>query len=111
VLGANERETAAAAAAVGSALAHPLLARARDVLAQGRCRRETPITLTVADGSLIEGVLDLAFLEKDVWTVVDFKTDREFEKELEYYKRQVGLYALSIELATGQPCGGILMRV
>src|ERR1019366_9338125 len=76
-----------------------------------RCRRETPITLTLADGSLVEGVLDLAFLEKDAWTVVDFKTDRELEKELGHYKQQVGLYAQSIELATGQPCGGILMRV
>jgi len=80
-------------------------------LAQGRCRRETPITLTLADGSVIEGMLDLAFLEKGAWTVVDFKTDREFKKEIEHYKRQVGLYALSIERATGQPCGGILMRV
>ena len=111
VLGADERETAAAATAVQSVLAHPLMVRARDALSQGRCRRETPITLTLADGSLVEGVLDLAFLEKDAWTVVDFKTDRELEKELEHYKRQVGLYALSIERATGQPCGGILMRV
>jgi ATP-dependent exoDNAse (exonuclease V) beta subunit len=111
VFGADERETAAAAAAIRSALAHPLLVRARNALAQGLCRRETPITLRLADGSLIEGVLDLAFLEKGGWTVVDFKTDREFEKQLEHYKRQVGLYALSIERATGQPCGGILMRV
>jgi ATP-dependent exoDNAse (exonuclease V) beta subunit len=111
VLGAEERETAAAAAAVQSALAHPLMVRARDALAQGRCRRETPITLTLSDGSLVEGALDLAFLEKDAWTVVDFKTDRELEKEFQHYKRQVGLYALSIERATGQPCGGILMRV
>jgi ATP-dependent exoDNAse (exonuclease V) beta subunit len=111
VLGADERETVAAAVAARSALAHPLLVRAHNVLAQGRCRRETPITLTLADGSLVEGVLDLAFLEKGAWTVVDFKTDREFEKEIEHYKRQVGLYALSIERATGQPCSGILMRV
>jgi ATP-dependent exoDNAse (exonuclease V) beta subunit len=59
----------------------------------------------------VEGVLDLVFLEKDAWTVVDFKSDRKFEKEFEHYKRQVGLYALSIKRATGQPSGGILMRV
>jgi ATP-dependent exoDNAse (exonuclease V) beta subunit len=111
VLGANEQETAAAATAVRSALAHPLIARARDALTQGQCRRETPITLTLADGILVEGVLDLAFLEKDAWTVVDFKTDRELEKELAHYKRQVGSYALSIGQATGQPCIGILMRI
>jgi ATP-dependent helicase/nuclease subunit A len=111
VLGAEERETIAAAAAVQSALAHPLMVRACDALAQGRCRRETPITLTLSDGRLVEGVVDLAFLEKDAWTVVDFKTDRELEKELVRYKRQVGLYALSIERATSLLCGGILMRV
>jgi ATP-dependent helicase/nuclease subunit A len=65
----------------------------------------------LADGTLVEGVLDLAFREKDAWTVVDFKTDREFEKELAQYKRQVGLYALSIERATGEFCGGVLMRI
>jgi ATP-dependent exoDNAse (exonuclease V) beta subunit len=53
----------------------------------------------------------MAFLENGGWTLVDFKTDREFEKQLEHYKRQVVLYALSIERATGQPCGGILMKV
>ncbi len=52
------------------------------------------------------GPLDLAFSEKNAWAVVDFKTDRELEKELEHYKRQVGLYALSIEQATGQPAAG-----
>ena len=86
VLGVDERETAAAVAAVQSALTHPLIACAREALAQGQCRRETPITLMLADGSLVEGVLDLAFLEQDAWTVVDFKTDRELEKELEHYK-------------------------
>jgi ATP-dependent exoDNAse (exonuclease V) beta subunit len=111
VLGADEKETGAAAAAVQSALAHPIMVRARDALAQGRCRRETPITLTLADGTLVEGVLDLAFQEKDAWMVVDFKTDRELEKELAHYKRQVGLYALSIERATSEPCGAVLMRV
>ncbi len=111
VLEADPSETAAAVVAVQSALAHPLLARARHALAREQCRRETPITLTLADGDLVEGALDLAFLEKDAWTVVDFKTDRELEKELQHYKRQVGLYALSVERATGQPCSGILMRV
>jgi ATP-dependent exoDNAse (exonuclease V) beta subunit len=111
VLGADERETAAAAAAVQSALAHPLMGRARKALAQGQCRRETPITLTLADGTIVEGVLDLAFREKDAWTVVDFKTDRELEKELAHYKRQVGLYTLSVRRSTGQICDGVLMRV
>jgi ATP-dependent helicase/nuclease subunit A len=111
VFGADERETAAAAATVQSALGHPLMARARHASAQGRCRRETPITVTLTNGMLVEGVVDLAFFEKDAWTVVDFKTDREIEKDLQHYERQVRLYMLSIARATGQTCGGILMRV
>jgi ATP-dependent helicase/nuclease subunit A len=111
VLGAEERETAAAAAAVQSALAHQLMVRARDALAQGRCRRETPITLTLSDGSLVEGVLDMAFLENDAWTVVDFKTDRELEKELAHYENQVSLYASAISRSTGYPTSAVLVRV
>jgi ATP-dependent helicase/nuclease subunit A len=111
VLGANEQENAAAATAVRSALAHPLMLRAREALANGQCRRETPVTLTLADGTLVEGVMDLAFLEKGAWTVVDFKTDQEFEGELEHYKRQVGLYAVSVSRATGKSASALLMCV
>jgi ATP-dependent helicase/nuclease subunit A len=45
-------------------------------------RRETPVLLTLDDGSLVEGVVDLTFREDTPdfigWTVLDFKTDREF---------------------------------
>jgi ATP-dependent helicase/nuclease subunit A len=111
ILGNDERESIAAAAAVQSVLAHPFMTRARKAASTGRCRRETPVSLTLADGTLVEGILDLAFLEKERWLVVDFKTDRELEKELERYKRQVALYALSIERATGQASGGVLMKI
>jgi ATP-dependent helicase/nuclease subunit A len=111
ILESDERELTAAAAAVQSVLAHPFMARARDALSKGKCRRETPVTFRIDDGTLIEGVLDLAFLQEDGWTVVDFKTDRELEKELERYKRQVVLYALSVERATGQSCAAVLMKI
>jgi ATP-dependent helicase/nuclease subunit A len=111
ILGADDTEAAAAAAVVRSALTHPLMVRARVAMAQGHCRRETPITLMLADATLVEGVLDLSFRENDAWIVVDFKTDRELEKELAHYKRQVGLYVSSVEQATGHRCDGILMRV
>ena len=39
--------------------------------------RETPVTWLQSDGGMIEGVLDLAFEENGVTTVVDFKTDHE----------------------------------
>ena len=111
VLGADDRETAAVAAAVGSALTHPLIVRASQAVTLGQCRRETPITLTLGDGTLVEGVLDLAFLEKNTWTVVDFKTDREIEKELDHHKRQVSLYAQAIERATGKSASAILIAI
>jgi ATP-dependent exoDNAse (exonuclease V) beta subunit len=111
VLGANELETNAAAVAIQTALAHPLMARAREAFARGKCRRETPITVTLSDETLVEGVLDLAFLERDAWTVVDFKTDQELEHELEHYKRQVRLYATSIQRVTSQPCSCVLFRL
>jgi ATP-dependent helicase/nuclease subunit A len=111
VLGADERESVAAADAVQSALAHPLLGRARNALARGQCCRETPITLTLADGTLVEGVLDLAFEEKDAWTVVDFKTDRELKAELQRYDRQIGFYVAAISRATGKIASGFLLLV
>ena len=58
-------------------LGHDLLARARRAAARGACRRETPVTLTLEDGTLVEGVVDLAFEEDGAWIVVDYKTDRE----------------------------------
>lgn len=79
VLGANEQETSAAVLAVQTAFAHPLIVRAREASERGECRRETPITLTLSDGMLVEGVLDLAFFERDGWIVVDFKTGHELE--------------------------------
>jgi ATP-dependent helicase/nuclease subunit A len=111
VLGADERETAATAAAVDSTLTHPLILRAREAVVLGQCRRETPITLTLSDGTLVEGVLDLAFLEKDTWIVVDFKTDRELEGKLQHYERQVRLYAAAISRSTGKSTSAILISV
>jgi hypothetical protein len=45
------------------------------------------------------------------WTVVDFKTDREFELRRDEYTTQVGLYALAIEKATNSSATGILLVV
>ena len=42
-------------------------------------------------GEILEGVIDLAFEESGVWTVVDFKTDADIERDLDRYRRQVSL--------------------
>jgi len=111
ILGAPPEEMRAATALVGAALAHPLMARARAAWRAGRCRRETPIAGREPDGSLIEGVLDLAFEDADGWTVIDFKTDTEIAGALGTYRRQVALYASVIERATGRRATALLMQL
>ena len=87
------------------------MARAREAWHQGRCRRETPLAWREPDGSLVEGVLDLAFEDAGVWTVVDFKTDAEIAGELATYRRQVQLYASIVARATGRDVAPVLMRL
>ena len=111
MLGALPEEVGAASIVVAAALAHPLMADAREAWRRGACRRETPVTLCEPDGTVVEGVVDLAFARGDGWTVVDFKTDQELEKDLETYRRQVGLYAAAIHAATGLPATAVLMKI
>ena len=111
ILGATEQEIAAAAAAAHAAMHHPVFERARAALARGACRREVPVALRDGEDALVEGVVDLAFLEDEHWTVVDFKTDRELTDGLDVYRRQVALYAEMIGTATGQSVSALLMRI
>lgn len=74
-------------------------------------RREIPIIHSLGEGRLVEGVVDLAFLRNGEWTVVDFKTDREVEAELDRYVRQVRLYSEAIGAATGVPVRGVLLVI
>jgi ATP-dependent exoDNAse (exonuclease V) beta subunit len=111
ILGATTEESAAAGRAVFDVLRHPLLARARRAASVGMCRRETPVAYLHSDGTLLEGVVDLAFLEEGCWIVVDFKTDQELEQQLSVYEQQIAVYAEAIAAATGQPTRSILMRV
>jgi ATP-dependent exoDNAse (exonuclease V) beta subunit len=115
LVGASDEEIAAAAVAARAALGHPVLRRA----AKGTAlRRETPVLLRMDDGTLAEGVVDLAFREagngdgeSPRWTVVDFKTDREIESRRAVYAAQVRLYAEAVERATGEPARGMLLVV
>jgi ATP-dependent helicase/nuclease subunit A len=64
------------------------------------------------DGTQVEGVVDLAFEENGVWTVVDYKTDRELQTAGEgRHRRQVALYAAAIARATGAPAKGVVVRL
>jgi ATP-dependent exoDNAse (exonuclease V) beta subunit len=112
LLALDDAEATAAAAVVERVLGHELLQRARRAFERGACRRETPVTLTLDDGTLVEGVVDLAFEENGQWTVVDYKTDREIaERGEEQYRRQLGVYAAAIAKATGASTSAVLVRI
>jgi ATP-dependent exoDNAse (exonuclease V) beta subunit len=109
-LAASDEEVAAAAIAVERVLAHPILRRAQSASLEQRCRREVPVTLRVESGSLIEGLVDLAFKEDGRWTIVDFKTDEELRRAANY-RQQVKLYKDAVQASTGEPADAVLMRV
>jgi ATP-dependent exoDNAse (exonuclease V) beta subunit len=111
VLGASLEEILAATAVVRRVLKHPIFADAARAAKDGRCYRETPVTLRLPSGGLIEGYVDLAFTVNGQMVVVDFKTDRELEGALDTYRRQVQIYAHAIATATGRPARGVLMKV
>jgi ATP-dependent exoDNAse (exonuclease V) beta subunit len=112
-LGATPEEIKAATETVARALEHPLLKRAATAFREGRCRREVPVAMQLDDGTLVEGQVDLAFLDdvNGAWTVVDFKTDFEIQGKLDEYRRQVGIYAQAISRATGSEARGVLLRL
>jgi ATP-dependent exoDNAse (exonuclease V) beta subunit len=112
LVGANGDEIDAATKTVGAALAHPLMRRAATA---STIRRENPALLQLDDGTLAEGTVDLAFHEEGSdftgWTVVDFKTDLEFQSARAEYSAQVGLYVEAIEKATNLAARGILLLI
>ncbi len=110
LLMATDPEAQGAIDAAQLAWDHPLLVRARK---SRDCRVEVPMLLRKPDGSLAEGIADLAFLEADAdskrWVVVDFKTDDPTGNVA--YALQLDLYARAIASATGLPTVSILLAV
>jgi ATP-dependent helicase/nuclease subunit A len=111
VLGLGDDDARAAAERAEQVLAANLLERAAAAAGRGACRRETPVTYLADDGTLVEGIVDLAFEEQGTWTVVDYKTDRELAAEEDQYRRQVAFYASAIARATGAPASAVLVRI
>jgi ATP-dependent helicase/nuclease subunit A len=107
-LGCPADEVAAAATVVAQALLHPLLQRAARA---AQLRRELPLGLRLEDGSVLDGVVDLAFADAEGWTVVDFKTDVGLEGNRAVYEEQVRLYARAIAEATARPARAVLLYV
>jgi ATP-dependent exoDNAse (exonuclease V) beta subunit len=50
---------------------------------------------------IMEGVIDLAFVENDEWVVVDFKTDADISGHRAQYERQLQWYAYALSRLTG----------
>lgn len=113
LIGAPPEEAAAAVEAVLQTLEHPILKDA--VRRSDRVYRETPVMLQLDDGTLMEGVVDLAFQDKSSagWTIVDFKTVREFEAEgvPDEHLRQVAYYCKAIAKAMGTATRGVVLVV
>jgi ATP-dependent helicase/nuclease subunit A len=71
---------------------------------------EVPFALARPEGdrpTYLEGVIDLAFRERDGWVVVDYKTDRgddpDFPSRREAYRAQLSLYGDAWKQLTGEP--------
>ena len=109
-VGATADEVHAAALAASAALQHPLLRRAAQ---SPDCRRDVAVLRRLEDGTVLEGVVDLAFREElptgPAWTVVDFKTDARVEGP--GYAAQLSLYCAAIAQASGIPAKAVLLSV
>jgi ATP-dependent exoDNAse (exonuclease V) beta subunit len=108
LLNANDAETRASVEVVVAVLRHDLLVRAR---ASASVRRETPVSWVQTDGTLVEGVLDLAFDENGETVVVDFKTDHELAAGEARYRAQLRQYLGAVSRVTGRRASGVLFRV
>jgi ATP-dependent exoDNAse (exonuclease V) beta subunit len=108
LLNAGADEIRGAVEVVSAVLRHDLVARAR---ASASVKRETPVSWVQRDGTLVEGVLDLAFDEGEGTVVVDFKTDHELAAGESRYRAQLLQYVTAVSRATGRPASGVLFRV
>ena len=79
------------------ALQNPIIQRARD---SKKVFRELPLTVKNEDGTFLNAVLDLAFLDNGGWVIVDYKTDQVPEKLKEKYREQLGYYRKLLEEST-----------
>ncbi len=79
----------------------------RRALASQEIHREWSFNLLAPDlcESILQGVIDLCFLEEDQWVLVDFKTDSVSSPEALWpiYRHQVEVYRRALATGTGKP--------
>ncbi len=102
------------AAAIARFLRSDLAARAR---AAQKCLFEQPFCLNMSarelaladsdEAVIVQGVIDMCFIENGRWVVVDYKTDRvdlgAAAEAAQKYAVQLGLYSRALEDITGLP--------
>ena len=76
----------------------------RRALSSPLVRREWSFNLMAGKDTMVQGVLDLCFLEEDEWVLVDYKTDyvTEMGTLLDRYAAQLSWYRRALETLTGR---------
>ena len=90
----------------------------RNMLRSKEIRREWPFNLRIHQPieTMVQGVIDLCYLEEDEWVLIDFKTDYVTSKEelWQKYSMQLSFYRQALEKATGRKvrrCGLYSLRL
>lgn len=107
LLGSSEEEVQSAIQAVSAALDHSLIRRAASA---GGLHREFPLLFKLGEKQLIEGTLDLVFLENGKWIIIDFKTDLNTTTQ-PHYLRQVEWYVYGFSQVMKSDAEGWLLGV
>ncbi len=78
---------------------------AQRMLQSQQVRREWSFNLRMEGDTLLQGVIDCAFLEDGGWVLLDYKTDRIDDEEafIQRYAMQLEWYARALEKITGTP--------
>lgn len=76
------------------------------MLQSGEVHREWSFNLRMpGENTLLQGVIDCAFLEDDQWILLDYKTDRIRDEEafIQRYAMQMEWYARALSMITNRP--------
>lgn len=69
--------------------------------------REWPFTMQLSSGSptMVQGIVDAAFLENGRWILIDYKTDRDTRKDVfvPRHEKQMNWYRSAVERLTDYP--------
>ena len=78
---------------------------AQRMLQSQQVRREWSFNLRMEGDTLLQGVIDCAFLEDGGWVLLDYKTDRIDDEDafIQRYAMQLEWYARALEKITGTP--------